>query len=52
MPIRYWHELSEDPEDRAEMTDEIYIDDSVPVFDRGHERTFSFSGRGELDFND
>ena len=34
-------------------TDEILIDDSIPVYDRGHERLWAFSGPDhELDFND
>lgn len=54
-PIQYWHELSDDPEDHDEYLDEEYIDDSIPVFDRGDERPWSlpFSGPDhELDFND
>jgi hypothetical protein len=54
MPIRYWHELSDDPEDREEHIDETYIRDSIPVFDRGEERPWMLPFRGsdhELDFD-
>ena len=55
MPIRYWHELSDDPDEREEYIDEVYINDAIPVFDRGDERPWMLPFRGpdhELDFND
>lgn len=47
--IQYWHEAEDNPID--DIVDEIY-DDSIPVFDRGRERIWSFSVTGELDFNE
>ena len=55
MPIKYWHEMSEDPEDQEEYEDVVYVSDDIPVFDRGDERPWMLPFSGpyhELDFND